>query len=69
MTGSRQRHWLYATIVLNLLLWMTLLAGLYGVGVRNTKALAVAGFVLAAMGQHWAYYALWKARPERPSVA
>ena len=62
MNDSKQRGWLYAAIVVNLFLWMAVFGSMNGVGVRDTKALAIAGFVFAALWQHWAYYALWKAQ-------
>ena len=68
MNMAKQRRWLYAAIVVNLLLWMAVLGSLNGVSVASTRALAVAGFVFAALGQHWAYYALWKAGRNQPHV-
>jgi uncharacterized membrane protein YjjB (DUF3815 family) len=68
MNGPKQRRWLYVAIVMNLLLWMSVLTSVHVVG-TNTKALAIAGFVLAALSQHWAYYALWKAPPDQRAIA
>ena len=60
MTGSKRRSWLYAGVVVNLLLWMSVFAKEYaGIGSVSTRNLAIAGFVLAALSQHWAYYTLW----------
>ena len=67
MNTSRQRGWLYAAIVVNLLLWLAVVGSVYGAGVGGTKALAVAGLIFAAVGQHWAYYALWKAERNQPT--
>ena len=68
MNSSKQRGWLYAAIVVNLLLWMAVLGSVNGVGVEDTKALAIAGFIFAAIGQHWAYYALWKVQRDHPII-
>ena len=68
MNTSRQRGWLYAAIVVNLLLWLAVLANAYSVGVGNTKALAIAGAAFASIGQHWAYYNLWKVHRDQPSI-
>ena len=61
MRDSTLRNWMYAWIIVNVLLWMGVLAGAYGVGI-NTRGIAVAGFLLGAASQHWAYYALWNVR-------
>lgn len=59
MNGNRAR-WVYLGIVANLLLWMAVFAQEYGdVGAVSTKSLALIGFALAALSQHWSYHALW----------
>ena len=68
MSSSRANRVLYGAVVVNLLLWMAVVADLYGVGGENTKTVAVAGFVFAAAVQHWGYYALWKVPPERAGI-
>ena len=66
---SRQRGWLYAAIVVNLLLWLAVLASAFGDRVGNTKALAIAGVAFAAVGQHLAYYNLSKVHRDQPPLA
>ena len=52
---------LYAAIVFNLVLWMTVLGAAYHHH-ESVKTFAVIGFVCAAASQHWAYYALRRPR-------
>ena len=68
MITLRTNRVLYGAIVVNLLLWMAVVADFYGVGTENTKTVAVAGFVFAAVVQHWGYYALWKVPPDPAGV-
>lgn len=62
MFGSKLLRPLYATIVINLVLWLAMLGAAFR-GVESVRAIAIAGFVFAALAQHWAFYALRKVEP------
>jgi hypothetical protein len=63
MRSSKLLRSMYWTICVNLVLWMSVM-GMAINGARGVKAAAIAGFVFAAVAQHWAFYAMRKAERE-----
>ena len=60
---------MYATIALNLLLWLALFGQAMSGRTDMMKPLAVAGLVFAALFQHWAYYSLKNSPAVRSNAA
>ena len=58
---------LYAVIVVNMLLWLAVLAAAYRNG-GSVKAIALIGAGSAAITQHWAYYSLRRSDHTRVAV-
>ena len=52
---------LYATVIINLVLWLAAFGAVMSANTEMIKPLVIAGLVFAAVAQHWAYYAIRKA--------
>ena len=56
-------------ITINLLLWLAMLFPALRGGMREERAIAIAGVVFAAIAEHWSSYAVRKARRSDESSA
>ena len=53
---------LFLVIEINLILWLATCGMTFGSveSMKSVSAMALVGFAFAAIGQHWAYYAVYK---------
>ena len=58
---ARQLRGLFWTIELNLLMWLGVTSSIWQSQAKDgVEYIAAAGFIFAALFQHWAYYNIYK---------